>query len=227
VVRKNSVRTKTSVQYGLVEHTILSVHGRVTDFFTALQHCFRTAALALLDFGRLVALMARSGSALSAENLFLPKQLALFRERRVKPSQADDSTRWVMAALSRLFNWRGALVAVQADTLVRWHRKGFRLFWRWKSKPTERSRLPKKRQELIRRMSAQNPSWGQERIANELMLKLGIQVSPRTVQKYLNTPGPDCKPDPKQRWLTFVRNHANAIVESDFFVVVTVKFRIL
>jgi putative transposase len=227
VVRKNSVRTKTSVQYGLVEHTILSVHGRVTDFFTALQHCFRTAALALLDFGRLVALMARSGSALSAENLFLPKQLALFRERRVKPSQADDSTRWVMAALSRLFNWRGALVAVQADTPVRWHRKGFRLFWRWKSKPTERSRLPKKRQELIRRMSAQNPSWGQERIANELMLKLGIQVSPRTVQKYLNTPGPDCKPDPTQRWLTFVRNHANAIVESDFFVVVTVKFRIL
>src|SRR5580700_8316832 len=104
-----------------------------------------------LDFGRLVALMARSGSALSAENLFLPKQLALFRERRVKPSQADDSTRWVMAALSRLFNWRGALVAVQADTPVRWHRKGFRLFWRWKSKPTERSRLPKKRQELIRR----------------------------------------------------------------------------
>jgi len=140
--------------------------------------------------------------------------LALFQERRVKPSRADDSTRWMMAALSRLFNWRVALVAVQADTLVRWHRKGFRLFWRWKSKPTGRPRLPKNLQELIRRMSAENPSWGQERIANELMLKLGIQVSPRTVQKYLNTPGPNRKPDPKQRWLTFVRNHANAIVAS-------------
>jgi putative transposase len=76
-------------------------------------------------------------------------------------------------------------------------------------------------------MSAENPSWGQERIANELMLKLGIQVSPQTAQKYLNTPGPNRQPDPKQRWLTFVRNHANAIVASDFFVVVTAKFRIL
>jgi putative transposase len=97
-------------------------------FFTALKRCFRTAALALLDLGRLVALMARSRSALSAENLFLRKQLALFQERKVKPSRADDSTRWMMAALSRLFNWRDALVAVQADTLVCWLRKGFRLF---------------------------------------------------------------------------------------------------
>jgi putative transposase len=148
-------------------------------FFAALQHCFRTAALALVDLGRLVALMARSRSALSAENLFLRKQLALFKEWRVKPSRADDSTRWMMAALSRLFTWRGALVAVQADTLVGWRRKGFRLFWRWKSKPTGRPRLPKKLRELIRRTSAENPNWGQERIANELMLELGIQVSPR------------------------------------------------
>ena len=171
--------------------------------------------------------MARSRSSLSAENLFLRKQLALFQERRVKPCRADDSTRWMMAALSRLFDWRGALVAVQADTLVRWHRKGFRLFWRWKSKPTGRPRLPKNLQELIRRMSAENPSWGQERITNELLLKLGIQVSPRTVQKYLNRPGPNRNPDPKQRWLTFVRNHAHAIVATDFFVVVTAQFRIL
>jgi putative transposase len=64
-------------------------------------------------------------------------------------------------------------------------------------------------------MSAENPSWGQERIANELILKLGIQVSPRTVQKCLNTPGPNRQPDPKQRWLTFVRNHANATVGFD------------
>jgi len=76
-------------------------------------------------------------------------------------------------------------------------------------------------------MSAENRSWGQERIPNELMQKLGIQVSSRTVQKYLNTPGPNRQPDPKQRWLTFVRNHANAIVASDFFVVVTAQFRIL
>jgi transposase InsO family protein len=131
------------------------------------------------------------------------------------------------AALSRLFNWRDALVAVQADTLIRWHRKGFRLFWRWKSKPTGRPRLPQNLQELIRTRSAENPSWGPERITKELMLKLGIQVSPRTVLKYLNTPGSNRQPDPKQRWLTFVRNHAHAMVASDFLVVVTAQFRIL
>jgi putative transposase len=137
--------------------------------FTILQHCFRTAALVLLDLGRFVALMARSRSALSAENLFLRKQLALFQERKVKPRRSRDSTRWTMAALSQLFNWRDALVAVQADTLIRWHRKGFRLFWRWKSKTTGRPRLPMSLQELIRRMAAENPSWGQERITNELI----------------------------------------------------------
>jgi len=102
--------------------------------------------------------MARSRSALSAENLFLRKQLALFQERKVKPSRADDSTRWMMAALSRLFNWRNALVAVQAETLIRWYCKGFRLFWRWKSKPTGRPRLPKNLQELIRECQLRTPA---------------------------------------------------------------------
>ena len=81
-----------------------------------------------------------------------------------------------MAAASRLFDWRMALVVVKPDTLIRWHRKGFGLFWRWKSKPTGRPRLPKDLRELIRRMAAENPSWGQERIANELTLKLGIRI---------------------------------------------------
>ena len=117
--------------------------------------------------------MARSRSALSAENQTQPGR---------RFHAMDD------AELSRLFNWRDALVAVRAETLIRRHRKGFRRFWRWKSKPAGRPRLPKHLQELIRRMSAKNPNWRQERIANELMLKLGIQVSPRTVQKYLNTP---------------------------------------
>ena len=67
---------------------------------------------------------------------------------------------------------------VQADTLLRWHRQGFRLFWRWKSKTAGRPRLPNNLQALIREMAADNPTWGQERIANELQLKLGIRVSP-------------------------------------------------
>jgi hypothetical protein len=84
----------------------------------------------------------------------------------------------MMAALSQWFAWRDALVNVQADTLLRWHRQGFRLFWRWKSKTAGRPRLPNNLQALIREMAAENTTWGQERIANELQLKLGIRVSP-------------------------------------------------
>jgi len=76
-------------------------------------------------------------------------------------------------------------------------------------------------------MAAENPTWGEERIANELKLKLTIQISPRTVGKYLRRDGPVCTPDPKQRWLTFVRNHSNVIVACDFFVVITAAFRTL
>jgi len=76
-------------------------------------------------------------------------------------------------------------------------------------------------------MAAENAIWGEERIANELKMKLGIRVSPGTVGKYRNSGGPRREPDPKQRWLTFVRNHAKAIVACDFFVVVTANFRIL
>lgn len=131
-----------------------------------------------------------------------------------------------MAALSRLFDWSGSLVIVKPDTLVRWRRKGFRLFWRWKSKPTGRPRLPAELRDLIREMAAENPTWGEERISNELSLKLGIRVSPRTVAKY-RRPAPLRQPDPRQRCLTFVRNHAKAIVACGFFVVVTASFRLL
>jgi transposase InsO family protein len=196
-------------------------------FLAALRHCFVTATIVLLDCGRLLAGGVRSRRALAAENLFLRKQLALFQERKVKPRRADDSTRWMMATLSRMFEWRDALWNVKPDTLIRWHRKGFRLFWRWKSTPTGRPRLPKDLRQLIREMAAGNATWGEERIANELKLKLGIRVSPRTVGKYLRSGRPVRTPDPKQRWLTFVRNHAQVIAACDFFVVVTATFRTL
>jgi len=196
-----------------------------SSLFRAVAHCFRTLSLVVFDLFRLVLLAAHSRTALAAENLFLRKQLALFQERKAKPRRADNSTRWMMATVSRLFPWRAALVNVKPDTLTRWHRKGFRLFWRWKSKPG-RPRLPKLLRQLIREMATENPTWGQERIANELKLKLGIRVSPRTVEKYL-CEGPVRTPDPKQRWLTFVHNHAKVIVACDFFVVVTATFRTL
>jgi hypothetical protein len=95
-----------------------------------------------------------------AENLFLRKQLALFRERKAKARRADDSTRWLMSFLSQRFHWRTALVLVKPETLIRWHRKGFRLFWRWKSRPTGRPRLPKDIQALILQIAKENPTWG-------------------------------------------------------------------
>ena len=193
----------------------------------ALRHCFLTATAVLLDLGRLVVFALRSRRALAAENLFLRKQLALFQERKVKPRRANDATRWMMAALSRMFAWRDALWNVKPDTLIGWHRKGFRLFWRWRSRPTGRPRLPTDLRQLIREMAAGNATWGEERIANELKLKLGIRVSPRTVGKYLHAGGPVRTSDPRQRWLTFVRNHAQVIAACDFFVVVTATFRTL
>src|ERR1700737_3514200 len=198
-----------------------------SSIFRAVAHCFRTLSAVVFDLVRLASLTAHSRSALAAENLFLRKQLALFQERKVKPRRADDSTRWMMATLNRMFRWHDALVNVKPNTLLRWHRKGFRLFWRWKSKPTGRPRLTKDIRDLIWKMAMENPSWGEERIANELKLKLGIQVSPRTVGKYVHSGGPRREPDPKQRWLNFVRNHAKAIVACDFFVVITATFRTL
>jgi len=192
----------------------------------AFWHCAQTIHCVLFDLAVLLFSAAKSRTALVAENLFLRKQLAMFQERSVRPHCAEDSARWLMAHLSRLFDWRGALVVVKPDTLNRWHRKGFRLFWRWKSKPTGRPAVPKNLRELIRKMAAENPTWGEEHIANELKLKLGIRVSPRTVGKYM-AQGPRPQPDPGHRWLTFVRNHAQVIVACDFFVVFTVRFRIL
>jgi putative transposase len=86
--------------------------------------------------------------------------------------------------------------------------------------------IPKELRELIRRMARENPAWGQERIANELLLKLGLQVSPRTVGKYMPGPAPG-RPRGDQRWSTFLRNHARAIIACDFCVAVTSRFRVL
>jgi hypothetical protein len=121
---------------------------------------------------------------LAAENLFLRKQLAIYQERKLKPRRPDTAFRIGLVLLSKLFYWKHALVVVQPQTLVRWHRQGFRLFWRWKSRPG-RPPIPVELRQLIREMALENPIWGEERIANELLLKLGIRVSPRTVRKYM------------------------------------------
>ena len=170
-------------------------------------------------------LLIRPRKAIAAENLFLRRQLALYQERKVDPRRIDPATRITLALLSRLFNWRDALIVVQPKTLIRWHRAGFRLLWHWKSKPG-RPPIPAELRRLIREMSRDNSLWGEERIANELLVKLGIRVSPRTVRKYMRRK-PGLGPRGDQRWRTFLRNHAAAIVACDFCVAVTASFRVL
>jgi len=157
-----------------------------------LLHAFVTLCHVSLDFVRFLGGLLQSRSALAAENLFLRKQLALYQERQVRPRRATDATRLTMVLAARLFDWKEALVSVRPETFTAWHRRGFELFWRWKSRPIGRPRIPKDLRQLILTMARDNPTWGQTRIAAELLLKLGIQVSPRTVQKYLLK-------DPKKR----------------------------
>jgi putative transposase len=182
----------------------------------------------LADLVHFVCLGLRSRSSLAAENLFLRKQLAFYQERKVKPRRADNPTRLTLVLLSRWFDWRDALVVVRPKTLVAWHRKGFRLFWRWKSEAGRRP-IPLELQHLIRKMARDNPSWGEERIANELLLKLGLRVSPRTIRKYMPRlpAAPPGGPRGDQRWATFLKNHARVIIACDFCVAVTATFRIL
>jgi putative transposase len=150
---------------------------------------------------------------------------SLTRQRGVKPRRIDSVTRIVLTILSRFFDWRDALVVVRPETLLRWHRQGWKLFWRLKSRPG-RPPIPPRLQGLIRQMARENPLWGEERIANELRLKLGIEVSPRTVRKYL-PPGRRGRPRGDLHWSRFLRIHAQGILACDFFVTVTASFRLL
>ena len=177
---------------------------------------------------RFLGLMFRSRTALSAKILFLQKQLAFYEERQVSPRRLNDSARFSLALWSRLFNWKDALVIVKPETLIGWHRKGFKLFWRRKSQ-AGCPRLPEDVQKLIARMARENPTWGQARLAAQLSIKLGIYISPRTVRAYWppepGKRGP-CRTS-SRRWKTFVRNHAQSVVACDFMVVVTARFRTL
>jgi putative transposase len=179
-----------------------------------------------LDGMNFIALCLRPRAALAAEILFLRKQLGLYVERKKKPRRATNSTRFTLAHLASLFDWRDVLTVVKPDTLIRWHRKGFRLFWKWKSRANGRPRVPVDIQKLIVEMATNNPTWGEERIADELLLKIGIQISPRSVRRYMPK-DPQRPKAPTQRWMTFVRNHAKAIIAADFFIVVTATFRVL
>ena len=150
--------------------------------------------------------------------------MAVLKRERPRPwLRPLDRAFWVF--LSRLWpGWKDPLVIVKPETVIGWHRQGFRLFWKWKSchgKPG-RPRTSKEIRDLIQRMSRENPLWGAPRMHGEL-LKLGIDVSQATVTRYMvRHPNP-----PSQTWRTFLDNHMDCLVSIDFFVVPTATFAVL
>jgi putative transposase len=177
------------------------------------------------DVQNLGVLFLRSSRALRAENLVLRKQLTWYIERGIKPRRVDHAARVSLALFTRLFDWRDAVVIVRPATTVRWRRMGWRIVWRWKCR-AGRPSIPPELRNLIRRVATEDQLWGEERIANELLVKLRIRVSPRTVSKYMPKRPPG-QPRGDQRWSAFLKNHAEAILACDFFVAVTATFRML
>ena len=172
--------------------------------------------------------IVRSRTALGAEVLFLRKQLTYYEEREIRPRRLTDAARLSLVFWCRFFDWKESLTIVTTDTFLRWHRKGFKVYWRWKSRGG-RPALPKEIRQLIDRMVKENVTRGEERIADELSLKLGIYVSPRTVRKYWPKQLGDRRrrQTSSQHWRTFLKNHAHEIVACGFLVAVTVRFRVL
>ena len=176
------------------------------SFLSALDSCFQSRA------------------SLQFENLALRHQINVLRRRGRRPLlKSGDRLLWVW--LARLWTgWRSALVIVKPETVIAWHRRGFRLYWTWKSRHARpgRPEIPWEVRDLIRKMSLANPLWGAPRLHGEL-LKLGIEVSQATVAKYKAHP----RKPPSQTWRTFLNNHVQQLVSTDFFVVPTVSFRVL
>jgi transposase InsO family protein len=168
--------------------------------------------------------LLRSHRDLVVENLLLRHQLAvLTRPTRKRPRlRGRDKALWLLAR-RYCADWRRHLMVVRPETVIRWHRQGWRLLWRWRSRTRlGRPRLSAEIQELIRRMCRDNPLWGAERIRGEL-LKLGIAVSNRSIRRYRRP----ARPPPSQTWRAFLRNHAPAIWAADFFAVQTLTFKTL
>jgi len=165
----------------------------------------------------------KSQHELALENLALRQQLAVLKQTTKRPKLTNtDRAFWV--ALSCLWTgWQHALILVKPETVIAWHRKGFRLYWTWKSRDRGgRPRIDAEIRSLIRRMARENPTWGAPRIHGEL-LKLGFDVSEATVSRYM----PRRRKPPPQTWRSFLRNHTLDLVSIDFFVVPTATFRIL
>jgi len=173
----------------------------------------------------MVADLARSKSELVAENAFLREPLIILR-RQVKRPACTKTDRMLLLLLARMVQtWKQALFIVQPETLLRWHRQGFKLFWKYKSRAASTTpRISQETVTLIKEMARDNRLWGAERIRGEL-LKLGLHVSKRTIQKYMRQVRAT---RPRgQTWATFLHNHAGQIWACDFLPVTDLFFRSL
>jgi putative transposase len=167
----------------------------------------------------------RSRSDTALEVLALRQQLAVLKRKRSRP-KLNSLDRPFWTTLRQFWSrWTDVLVLVKPDTVIGWHRAGFRLYWRWRSRP--RSGRPKITEEirvLIRRLAQENQGWGAPKIHGELQ-KLGLVVSERSVARYLRRIRR--RGDPAKSWLTFLQNHREVIAAFDFFTVPTVTFQLL
>jgi hypothetical protein len=166
----------------------------------------------------------KSRAALQLENLALRHQLGVLH-RSVKGPRLTAADRLLWAWLSEIWaDWRLTLCIVKPETVIAWHKKGFRLFWTWKirlGKPG-RPAVPKEVRDLIRRLCLDNPLWGAPRVHGEL-LKLGIDIGETSVGKYMLRR----RKPPSQTWRTFLENYVTTMVSIDVFTVPTVRFQVL
>src|SRR5215468_246449 len=179
-----------------------------------------------LCLGTLVRFL-RSRHSLLLENLALRQQLVVLKRRHPRPKlDLSDKLFWLL--VRRCWSgWKQALLVVTPETVIRWHRAGFRWYWRMISKtkkPIGRRQTPKEVRDLIFQMMAENSSWGAPRIHGELLM-LGFDVSERTISRWMKRAPRD--PQPAQRWRAFLANHREAIAAMDFFTVPTITFGVL
>ncbi len=182
----------------------------------------------LISLTTLLAILSsifRSRTALEVENLALRHQIGVLQRSVRKRPKLNSGDRLLWICLSRLWrDWRSALAIVKPETVVAWHRAGFRLFWTWKVRRGQPGRpvISREVRNLIRKMWRENPGWGAPHIHGEL-LKLGIDIGESSVSKYMVR----CRKPPSQTWRTFLENHAKQLVSIDFFTVPTIRFRVL
>jgi putative transposase len=177
----------------------------------------------LIGFWTFLRAVFFGSAAVALENVALRHQLLVLQRSVRRPRLArGDRVFWVWLS-RRWASWRSSLVIVQPATGLAWHRQGFRLYWRWKSRPpVGRPTLDAELRDLIRRMARENPTWGRRRIRAELAL-LGYEVAELTVAKYMHR----TSPRPSPTWRVFLTAHARDIVAIDFFLVPTLTFRLL